>query len=104
MDFYSHLVNRDENQGDGKNTAVQFREKFLAELGNHEWWRDTSKKIKLNFKDVETLGPSWANEAFAYFTVFDIKPDVFFEKVVCEDISQVKKTIIQIELEAGYKK
>ena len=30
--FYHRLTNRDENQGDGKHTAKDFREKFLSTL------------------------------------------------------------------------
>jgi len=101
-EFYSHLVNRDARQGDGQHTAQEFREKFLAELDSREWWENSGEKISIDLEGVETLGPSWANEAFAYFAKYDVSPEKFFEKVLFKNISKVKTAIIITELKAGY--
>ena len=66
-DFFTRLLNRNKSQGDGKNTAIDFRNEYLTELDNSNWWSDESKTIKLDFKNVEVVGPSWANEIFAYY-------------------------------------
>ncbi|MBI4356348.1 MAG: STAS-like domain-containing protein [Gammaproteobacteria bacterium] len=102
--FHRRLVNRDDLQGDGKNTAVEFRDKFLKDLDNKDWWDDSSKTIEIDFDGVETLGPSWANEAFAYFTKFNVKPAKFFTKVIFKNISAVKKATVRTEIETGYNK
>lgn len=100
-EFYHRLVNRDKNQGDGAHTALQFREKFLQDLGNQEWWDDSSKWIELDFGNVRTLGPSWANEVFAYYTQFS-KPDAILKKIRLKNVSAVKLSIIKNELDSGY--
>ena len=99
--FYHRLANRDRNQGDGKYNAVEFRTRFLSSLDNAEVWRKTTEPIILDFKNVKKIGPSFANEAFGYFTKY-VKPKEFFKKVEFVNITAVQKMIIDEELESGY--
>lgn len=101
-DFDPILTNRDERQRDGKYNAIDFRKKFLSDLDNEEAWKNDSLTIVIDFSNVSKMGPSWANEAFAYFTKY-AKPNKIIKKIVFENISRVKLAIIKQELEAGYK-
>lgn len=101
-DFSPTLTNRDKRQRDGKHTAIEFRDKFLSDLNNKEAWKDNNPFIELDFSHVSKMGPSWANEAFAYFTKF-VPPDKVRSKIVFKNISKVKSAIIDQELNAGYK-
>ena len=67
-DFSDILTNRDENQRDGAKNGVEFRNKYLSELDDQKNWNNDSSMIELDFRHVKRLGPSWANEVFAYFT------------------------------------
>lgn len=100
-EFYRILRNRDNLQGDGKHTAVEFRNKFLSSLDNIDVWRSDSPEIILDFSNVEVLGPSFANEVFAYFTRYTT-PENILKKIVLKEISRVKRSTIKIELESGY--
>lgn len=100
-EFYHSLTNRNYQQRDGKNTGVGFRETYLSELDTDEAWKDDSGFIILDFTNVKKMGPSWANEVFAYFTKY-AKPKIILKKIKLENISRVKKSIIQNELEGGY--
>lgn len=101
-DFYHRLANRDKNQGDGKHTAIEFRNKYLAPFDNAEAWKSaTQNRITLDFKYVKKIGPSFANEAFAYFTKYT-SPSSFLKKVIFVNIDEVHKLIIEEELESGY--
>ncbi len=99
-EFSDYLVNRNKLQGDGSSTAEQFRDRFLKELENDQWWSGEDS-IVLNFKNVRTLGPSWANEVFAYYTEKRVK-ELIFKKIILKDISVVKREIIEQEIESGY--
>ena len=99
--FSDSLTNRDEFQRDGKFTGVEFREKFLKELDNAEAWMDNNPFITLDFSNVKRLGPSWANEVFAFFTKF-ANPKQILKKIVFKNISAVKLAIIEKEIETGY--
>lgn len=101
IDFYHRLANRDQRQGDGRNNAVQFREKYLLELDKNDAWKDDSPYIIFNFANVKIIGPSFANEAFGYFTIY-AKPEKILRKLLFEEISAVQKGIIETELQAGY--
>lgn len=101
-DFHHRLANRDEKQGDGKFTAVEFRTKYLSIFDNKEVWDNNETLIILDFANVTKLGPSFANEAFAYFTRY-AKPNRILEKIQLKNISDVKLLIIKEELESGYK-
>ena len=103
VDFAEELVNRNKHQGSGRNTGEEFRNKYLQDLESDTWWKDSDKKIVLNFAGIYTLSPSWANEVFAYygrkFTEKKIK-----ERILLANISDVKRKIIYKEIEVGCKK
>lgn len=101
-EFYHRLANRDEKQGDGKHTAIEFRKRFLAFLDDKKVWEDGDPSIILNFRNVDKLGPSFANEAFAYFAQF-AKPERILQKIVFKEISNIKILTIKEELETGYR-
>lgn len=99
--FSDRLVYRDSFQGIYKYSAKNFRELFLKELETVKWWGDDSKLIELNFKDVETISPSWANEVFAFYTE-NYDPDKVKKKIKLVNISSVKRLIINLEIDLGY--
>jgi len=101
IDFYHRLTNRDYNQGDGKHTAaVDFRNKFLKELDSEDAWKNPEKKIILDFKEVKKIGPSFANEAFGYFTKY-AEPGTIFKVIEIKNASNVQLEIIKIELDSA---
>ena len=100
-DFSHELINRDETQGDGLFTGKQFRAKYLGYLDNREVWNSNPEQIILDFNSVDVLLPSFANEAFAYYTLY-AKPRQILDVIKFENITNVKKQIIDIELESGY--
>ena len=95
-DFYSFLSNRNENQGNGKHTAVEFRKKYLSFLDKKDAWNSNDVEIVLDFSNVDTMISSFANEAFAYFTKY-AKPEKIKKKIKFENITKVKMEIIDIE-------
>lgn len=100
-EFYHRLANRDQRQGDGRNNAVQFRERYLSELDSVEAWKDDTTYIILDFENVKIIGPSFANEAFGYFTIY-ANPEKILKRILFEGVSTVQKGIIETELQAGY--
>lgn len=100
-EFSDYLVNRNERQGDGTKTGVEFRATFLKPLESDEWWNDDKETLVLDFDRVSTIGPSWANEVFAYYTdkhsVGEIR-----SKILLKNLSPIKKEIVDIEIESGY--
>ncbi len=103
LEFYSRLANRDKLQGDGKHTAAEFRDTYLSGLNNESVWKSNDPFIALDFSDVRKIGPSFANEAFAYFTKY-ASPQQILDKIKLVNISTVQRAIIEIELNTGYKK
>lgn len=101
VDFYHRLANRDRRQGDGRNNAVQFREKYLLELDTPNAWKNDDPYIVLDFLNVKVIGPSFANEAFGYFTMY-AKPERIVKKILFENITFVDKILIDKEIKAGY--
>lgn len=101
-EFSPNLVNRNKDQGDGRYTADEFRVKFLGALDDLGWWSDPENKVYFDFRDVKTLTPSWANEAFAYFTKFDFNSDRILKQLHFENISRIKMSTIKEELDSGY--
>lgn len=102
--FHYRLANRDERQGDGKHTAVEFRKKYLKELEEKpHLWKNGEPYIDFDFSEVKVIGPSFANEAFAYFTK-NHSPEEIMGKIKFSNISRVKELIIKEELESGYRK
>ncbi|WP_034628626.1 STAS-like domain-containing protein [Desulfocurvibacter africanus] len=102
-DFSSRLDNRNERQGDGQHTAIDFRRRYLEPLDNAEAWKNLNVFIALDFNDVLSLGPSFANEAFAYFTKY-ARPESIRKKIRFLNMSIVKAMILNQELEKGYSK
>jgi hypothetical protein len=100
-DFNPRLANRNERQGDGRSTAIDFRRKYLSELDSAEVWKAQREPIVLDFKGVRKIGPSFANEAFGYFTKYT-DPTTFLETVKLVNISRVQLMIIEQELKSGY--
>jgi len=103
VEFSPSLTNRDKQQRDGTFTGVEFREKYLSALDVDDEWKDEKIFVELNFRDVKRLGPSWANEVFAYFTKYG-RPSQVLRKIKLVNISRVKEAIIQQELDTGYSK
>lgn len=101
IEFYPRLVNRDSNQGDGSFNAIDFRNKFLQSIDSIDAWKSDRPEIELDFTGVEKLGPSFANEAFAYFTKY-AKPEQIKKKIIFSNISKIKNETIDIELKDGY--
>jgi hypothetical protein len=102
-EFYHRLVNRDKYQGDGLHHAQEFREKYLGFLDSDEKWKNEDKEIILDFNGVKKIGPSFANEAFAYFAKY-ARPDLILKKIKFVNISEVQEAIIRTELDSGYDK
>ncbi len=102
-DFHHRLANRDKSQGDGTYTAIEFRERYLSQLDNEEIWKTDSVEISLDFTGIKKIGPSFANEAFAYFTKY-AKPKKILSKISLINISKIQKLIIEEELDDGYRK
>ena len=74
---------------------------FLKYLDQRSYWKTDNKPIILNFEDVEKIGPSFANEAFAYFTKY-ASPDKILKRIIFKNITQVQRSIIKNELITGY--
>jgi len=100
-EFHSRLAHRNEFVGDFH--AVEFRKKYLSTLDNAETWKNLEVEIILDFSHVETISPSFANEAFAYFMQYITMPEDFFKKI---KIINIEKTIdlktIEMELNERY--
>ncbi len=101
-EFYHRLANRDQKQGDGKHTAVEFRKRFLSHLDNIDAWASPREPIIFDFKNVTKIGPSFASEAFGYFMKY-VKPEEFLEKVKFINTTSVQFMIIKEELESASK-
>ena len=80
---------------------MEFRNKYLGELDDQENWNNNSSIIELDFRHVKRLGPSWANEVFAYFTRKH-KPESILKKIKLINITKVKRAIVEKEIETGY--
>lgn len=100
-EFYHRLANRDSNQGDGEHNAVEFRQTFLSALCHESAWKNDDPFIELDFNNVKKIGPSFANEAFAYFTKFST-PSRILKKIQIINATVVQKEIINTELKSGY--
>lgn len=102
-DFYFRLANRNRFQGDGKFNAEDFRRKYLKDLDNPDVWKKADKIITFDFTNIKKIGPSFANEAFAYFMEYT-DPENFLQKIIFENATEVQLMIIKKELESGYAK
>ena len=99
-DFYSRLANRNERQGDGTHNAIEFRNKYLKQCENQDFWK-SDETIIFDFSGVEKIGPSFANEAFAYFLKYT-DPKTLKAKIKFINISKVQLFIIDEEIQSGY--
>ncbi len=100
-DFHPRLANRNKKQGDGKHSAEDFRKKYLVGLDNQKAWEDDTTFIVLDFSKVKRLGPSFANEAFGYFTKF-ASPSKVLKKINFINIPDFRLMTIKEELDTGY--
>jgi hypothetical protein len=103
LEFYPRLANRNKHQGDGKNNAIEFRERYLQFLDDPKEWEDTRPVIALDFCDVKKIGPSFANEAFAYFIKYTT-PEKLLSKISFFNLSRVQESIIKEELDTAQKR
>lgn len=101
-EFYPRLANRNRHQGDGKNNAIEFRTKYMLFLDTPDAWRTEDPVIQFDFVDVKKIGPSFANEAFAYFIKYTT-PDTMLKKVLFVNWSRVQEMIVKEELASAYK-
>jgi len=100
-EFYPRLANRDRNQGDGKHTAIEFRHAYFRKLDSQSFWDNPTEKVTLDFSGVKKIGPSFANEAFAYFTRY-ASPEKILKVISIKNASEVQMAIITQELKVGY--
>jgi hypothetical protein len=104
QEFYHRLANRNERQGDGSYTAIDFRTRFLQHLDSEDTWKlqRPEDRVALDFSGVKKIGPSFANEAFGYFMKY-CTPESFLKMVTIENASNVQLAIVQEELESAAK-
>lgn len=100
-EFSNRLVNRNRYQGDGSYHAIDFRKRFLSDLDRDAEWSSSDPFVELDFQNVRKIGPSFANEAFAYFMKYAKTKERFFEKIKMKNESRVQRIIIEEELDAG---
>lgn len=101
-EFSTKLVNRNKLQGDGLNTAIEFRETYLQDLMEKDWWDNPKNTIILDFSGVQKMSPSFADEAFGYFTQF-ATPDKVRSQIQFENLSKVQEMILDMELTDAYR-
>ncbi len=101
-DFSPRLINRDKTQGDGRFSGVEFREKYLSGLEKKEMWKSNDVFITLDFEHVEKIGPSFANEVFAYFCQYVKDKAQIHNKIKFQHITKVKMSIINEEINSGF--
>jgi hypothetical protein len=79
-----------------------FRKVFLSSYDNKGVWnKEYIPVITLNFQEVVTLSPSFANEAFAYFRKYgSIKQVLGAFRFV--NITKMQRAVIEYEIMVGY--
>jgi hypothetical protein len=102
-DFHARLANRNKYQGDGTHTAEDFRNKYLLRFDNQKEWNEGAEIITFDFSNVRKIGPSFANEAFAYFMQYT-DPKGFYNRIKFINTTKIQGMIIDEELRAGYSK
>lgn len=100
-DFDTWLLNRDQNQTDGQHNAVEFRNKYLRFLDNDAAWRTDDSRIKFDLRNVEFIGSSFANEAFAFFRQYTTA-DKIKKVILFEFKTSVQRRTVYEEIESGY--
>ncbi len=103
--FCKRLTNRNKSQGDGEHTAEDFRKQYMSNCLKEDFW-SSDDTITFDFSEVIKIGPSFANEAFAFFMggKFNVDKKKFNEHIKFKHISRVQELIIQQELDSGYSK
>ena len=94
-EFCKRLTNRNKSQGDGEHTAEEFRKLYMTQCQKEDFWNG-KETITFDFSDVIKIGPSFANEAFAFFMgKFNVDKKKFNEHIKFKNISRVQNLIIQ---------
>jgi epoxyqueuosine reductase QueG len=95
-EFNTALLYRSSTQG--PNSGEDFRKKYLSRLDNNDaWqWKTSDVFVVLDFKNVEVLSPSFADEAFGYFTKYANNIDIF--KRIIVNIKRIHEEIIKEEV------
>ncbi len=101
-DFSNRLINKDKSRGDGRNTAVEFRNKYLSVFNSFDSWKDIDLFIELDFSNVNYITPSFAYEAFGYFTKYTTS-DKILEKIRFTNISMesFKISFVEVRILSG---
>lgn len=100
QDFGTHLYARYSHLGSC--SAEEFRRKHLHRfLGSKQWWEGDGV-LTLDFSGVDTVGPGWANEAFAFYAPYAPDRESFDRKVTFVNISPVKRSIVEREIDDGF--
>lgn len=102
-EFSKIIVNRANYQGNGRNTATEFRNQFLSELEDIRIWKTDDPVIELDFSSVRSISTSFANELFAYYLRYTTSKDRILRKIKLTNLSPLKKNMIEREIEKGYK-
>ena len=72
-------------------------------MENESWWRDDTKTIECDFKNVNVMGATWTAEFFCYYLLnFQIKKAGILNKIICVNLSKTKKQTITREIEDAY--
>lgn len=97
-EFNHRLIYATQTQNCGPNNGESFRKRFLSHLDNPTAWKTEGNEIILDFRNVTTMGPGFAANAFAYFRQYASKDDVL-KKIQFINITRVQKEIIEMELD-----
>lgn len=97
IDFSDRLLSDRQLMDKKEHTAGAFKRKYLNNLDNKAAWRNSRTAVVLDFSKVRVVSPSFAIEAFGYFMQYT-NSKAFYKKIKFENISRVKKAIIDIEL------
>lgn len=101
-EFSRRLIYRNAFQANDNINAQNFRRRFLSELDSFEKW-GKDYRVVLDFSNVDTISPGFANEAFAYFAKYAKTPAELLEKIFIKNASGVKDKIILDEINSGFR-
>ena len=86
----------------GKRTGAFLRELFMEHMDNQKFWDNVnSPAIRFDFTGVRKITPSFANDAFAYFTKYANATKVL-KVIEFVNITNIKRAIINLEVEQGH--
>lgn len=100
-DFSKRLVNRNPQQGDGKKTAIEFRDTYLTDLFHEGAWDNDEPLIAIDFEGIQKMSPSFADEAFGFFAQF-ADPERIKKKIKFINMSTIQEKILNMELKDAY--